>query len=85
MRGLARQGANWIIDNCFAQHPGFSISSRANFVVGDFDGDGNTELVVWRPSTGEWLLMDSLDGQIQKTQWGQGATFRCRAITTGTA
>jgi hypothetical protein len=37
-------------------------------VPGDYDGGGRT---VWRPSTGEWLVVDSTTGTPRTQQWGQ--------------
>ncbi len=42
-------------------------SDRA--VRADFDGDGKTDLSVWRPSTGEWWVFGSMGG-IGATTWG---------------
>src|SRR4029450_539823 len=73
MRARARQRANWIIGNCFAQHPGFTIGPRLRTPVGDFDGDGRSELVVWRPTSGSWFFINSLDGATPEVQWGDAA------------
>jgi hypothetical protein len=50
-------------------------SSRAGrFVPGDFDDDGIADLVVWRPTTGEWLIRYSSDNYSYASwksfQWG---------------
>jgi hypothetical protein len=37
-----------------------------------FDGDGKTDIVVWRPGDGYWYIIGSKDGVIL-TQWGTGS------------
>ena len=51
----------------------------------DYDGDGRTDMAVWRPDTGEWIVINSLLG---KQGWSNGeCTERClrRVITTAMA
>ena len=40
----------------------------------DFDGDGKTELTVYRPSTGQWFILYSSRGYAGSKvfQWGLG-------------
>jgi hypothetical protein len=44
-------------------------------IVSDFDGDGKSDITIYRPSTGEWLLRQSTLGYTFGTgncyfQWG---------------
>jgi len=42
--------------------------------VADFDGDGKSDISVFRPSNGLWFVMNS-SGGISSTQWGQRSDF----------
>ena len=73
-QNLSLGTANW-----FAKNSSTGTSVQRLFghpgdvpVPFDYDGDGRTDMALWRPSTGEWLVIHSLTGQLRTVQWGVG-------------
>jgi CSLREA domain-containing protein len=47
-----------------------SVTIRRRAVISDFDLDGQSDLAVWRGSTGDWLVLRSTNGALQSFKWG---------------
>src|SRR5262249_9196557 len=53
-------------DNTRAGSKQWGIASLGDIpMVGDIDGDGRTDLIVWRASTGTWFWLTSTTGYFQ--------------------
>ncbi len=42
-------------------------------VSSDYDGDGTTDLAIYRPSSGEWHVRRSIDSVVVTTSWGSSS------------
>ncbi|HKX82992.1 MAG TPA: zinc-dependent metalloprotease family protein, partial [Pyrinomonadaceae bacterium] len=51
----------------------------------DFDGDGKTDISIYRPSGGEWWYQRSVDGQVPAVQFGTNSDVIVPADFTGDA
>jgi FG-GAP-like repeat len=48
-------------------------SAVSDASTADYDGDGKTDLGVWRAATGTWYMTRSVDGTATTRQWGAAA------------
>jgi hypothetical protein len=60
-----------------------TVMSRGAVPKFDFDGDGRTDVSIFRPSVGEWWYRRSLDGQVPAFQFGASTDIPVPGDFTG--
>ena len=53
--------------------PGISAAPPVTRAPNDFDGDGKTDIAIWRPTDGFWYILNSSNGTVTQTPWGIGS------------
>lgn len=57
------------------------VASDLN-VQNDYDGDGKTDIAVWRDSEGKYYVLKSTDGGLSVVQWGSPSDFPIASYDT---
>ncbi|MBV9958188.1 MAG: VCBS repeat-containing protein [Acidobacteria bacterium] len=70
--------ANYSVDNLLTTPFGFSFYLSVCNLVNDtsrldYDGDRKTDVAVWSPGTGQWLIRNSSNGSTRMQTWGLGS------------
>jgi hypothetical protein len=71
--GAARNGTITVADQTLTVNQA-AASTIVRAKKADFDGDGKTDLSVWRGSNGNWLIVRSSNGQLQTATSGSEAS-----------
>lgn len=63
--------SGWYIDNLSINNMvPLAQAPATRSAVGDFDGDGKTDIATFRPSEGRWYIINSSDGTTRTQDWG---------------
>ncbi len=76
--GLTSQGGSYTFESGF-----WAISAEIRRAIFDFDGDGRTEIGIFRPAPGEWWYLRSSDGGNRAFQFGSNSDRIIPADYTG--
>ena len=60
-----------------------ALKINRNAVKADFDGDGKTDLSIWRGPSSTWQVINSSNGALQVTPWGTSAAPYFDVIVPG--
>jgi len=61
---------------------GFGLTGFDYTTQGDYDGDGKTDIAIWRDSTGQFYVLRSSDGNVDIFKWGMTGDFPIAAYDT---
>ncbi len=81
--GYTRNPANTIYSFAIARYNGGGSNTLPNRAIYDFDGDGRSDISVYRPSTNTWYNLLSLNSTYDIRQFGISADVLAPADYTG--
>ena len=60
----------------------FGLTGSDLLVQNDYDGDGRTDIAVWRNDTGQFFVLNSSNGSLSSNQWGSPNDFPTASYDT---